>query len=179
MTDLAPRRPSHVLAIASLVAALAGACDRTAKPDLREPLGARVVGAPRPALVGRRDGAGRPAAIPATASLPPATYTAEQAARGAQVYAATCARCHPPGQLDGEAFAVGWNEARAWTLFSTLRNTMPQDKPGSLTDAQYADVIAYLLQRNRVPAGAVALTADSAALRGLRIAVTPGAPASP
>ena len=161
----------RALVLASLVALL-GACDRAAKTDVREPLGARAAGARLPVLAGRRDSPGRPSAIPATAALPPATYTAEQAARGAQVYQSTCARCHPPGQLDGEAFAVGWNEARAWTLFSTLRNTMPQDKPGSLTDAQYADVIAYLLQRNHVPAGAVALTADSAALRQLRIAVS-------
>jgi mono/diheme cytochrome c family protein len=160
------------LLVAPLVAPLA-ACGRDGPSvDVREPLGARVAGARRAALTGR---AGRAAVVPPTASLPPAAYTAEQAARGAQVYQATCARCHPPGQLDGEAFAVGWNGARAWTLFATLRNTMPQDKPGSLSDAQYVDVIAYLLQRNRAPAGAVALSADSAALRGVRIAVTPAA----
>jgi len=34
---------------------------------------------------------------------------------------------------------------------------MPQDKPGSLSDEQYIDVIAYLLQRNHVPASNVAL----------------------
>ena len=150
---------------------LASACDRDGPGvDVREPLGARMAGGRSPTHALR---AGRTVVPPPTASLPPATYTAEQAARGAQVYAATCARCHPPGQLDGETFAVGWNEARVWTLFSNLRNTMPQDKPGSLSDAQYVDVIAYLLQRNRVPPGTVALAADSATLRAHRIAVSP------
>ena len=59
------------------------------------------------------------------------------------------------------------------TLYSTLRNTMPQDKPGSLSDQQYVDVIAYLLQRAHVPAGQTALKPDSAALRQVRIAVGP------
>ena len=160
---------------AGTMAVLAGACGRDG-PDVREPLGAHFVGGPpRPAW---SDGAGtaeggarRRTEIPALAALPPAGYTAEQAARGEQVYAATCARCHPPGQLDGETFVVGWNEARASTLFNTLRNTMPQDKPGSLTDEQYVDVIAHMLKRNGVPAGAAPLRADTAALRQLRIDV--------
>jgi mono/diheme cytochrome c family protein len=115
-------------------------------------------------------------AVPSTTtSLPPASYSAEQAARGGQVYGQTCARCHPPGQLDGDAFAIAWNEARVSTLYNTLRNTMPQDKPGSLTDQQYVDVIAYLLQRSKLPAGRAPLAPDSAALRQVRIAVAPAA----
>jgi mono/diheme cytochrome c family protein len=158
-----------LLALVPLV--LIAACRRDT-PDVREPLGARVAGLAHPVLSthGAR-------AVPAsTTSLPPASYSADQAARGAQVYKATCARCHPPGQLDGDAFAVAWNEARVSTLYTTLRNTMPQDKPGSLSDSQYVDVIAYLLQRSRVPAGAAPLAPDSVALRGLRIAVTPRTP---
>ena len=175
MEMMRPPRSTRLLAL-SVAIALA-ACDRgEQRVDVREPLGARVAGARTPA---QALGAARAVVPPPTASLPPATYTAEQAARGGQVYAATCARCHPPGQLDGETFAVGWSEARVWTLFSNLRNTMPQDKPGSLSDAQYVDVIAYLLRQNRVPAGTVALAADSATLRGHRIALSPaGAPPS-
>ncbi|MEJ7812225.1 MAG: cytochrome c [Gemmatimonadaceae bacterium] len=156
--------------VAGLLAPLAVACWRD-DPDVREPLGAPILGARRPVLAAPAAGARARPVIPTTASLPPATYTADQAARGAEVYQATCARCHPPGQLDGENFRAGWNEARVFTLFSTLRNTMPQDKPGSLTDEQYVDVVAHILQRNRVPAGATALRPDTAALREVRIAV--------
>jgi mono/diheme cytochrome c family protein len=137
--------------------------------DPRVPLGARVLGAQPVVLRGAAPG--KSIAIPSTASLPPATYTADQARAGKQVYESTCAKCHPPGQLDGETFEVGWNERRVSDLFSLLSNTMPQDKPGSLTDDQYLDVVAYLLQRNHVPEGKVALPADSSALRGMRIDV--------
>jgi mono/diheme cytochrome c family protein len=113
--------------------------------------------------------------IPSTAGLKPATYANEQAVRGQQIYQTTCARCHPPGQLDGETFEVGWNERRVFDLYSLLTNTMPQDKPGSLSDDEYIDVIAYLLQRNHVPASAVALRADTASLRDARIDVKPAA----
>lgn len=156
--------------VAGLLAPLAVACWRD-DPDVREPLGAPILGARRPVLATPAGGVRGRMVIPTTASLPPATYTADQAVRGAAVYQATCARCHPPGQLDGETFAAGWNEARVVTLFSTLRNTMPQDKPGSLTDEQYVDVIAYVLQRNRVPAGVTALRPDTTALRQVRIDV--------
>ena len=84
--------------------------------DPRVPLGARIVGA-RPVVL-RGAAPGKTIAIPSTASLPPATYTADQAQLGRQIYESTCARCHPPGQLDGETFEVGWNERRVFDLFS-------------------------------------------------------------
>jgi mono/diheme cytochrome c family protein len=154
--------------MSALVAVPVVACGRD-EPDVRVPLGANMIATRRPMLAPPTGAPGERTVISATASLPPATYTAEQAERGATVYLATCARCHPPGQLDGENFAAGWHTARASALFSTLRNTMPQDKPGSLTDAEYADVLAYMLQRNRVSAGTIALTTDTTSLRQLRI----------
>ena len=156
--------------IVATMSSLVAACGRR-DVDPRVPLGARVVGA-RPVVL-RGTAPGKSIAIPSTASLPPATYTADQAQLGRQIYESTCARCHPPGQLDGETFEVGWNERRVFDLFSLVSNTMPQDKPGSLSDDEYLGVVAYLLQRNHVPAGAVALRADSAALKGVRIDVKP------
>ena len=155
---------------AGLLPLLIAACRRD-EPDVREPLGAHIVGASHPAWAERARSARQQVIVRTTASLPPATYTAEQAARGAQVYQTTCARCHPPGQLDGEAFAIGWTDVRLSSLFSSVRNTMPQDKPGSLSDEQYIDVIAYLLQRNRVPPDTVPLRPDTVALRNVRIAI--------
>jgi mono/diheme cytochrome c family protein len=153
---------------AGTMSLLLAACGR-GDVDPRVPLGARIAGA-RPVVL-RGAAPGKTIAIPSTASLPPATYTADQAQLGRQIYESTCARCHPPGQLDGETFEVGWNERRVFDLFSLVANTMPQDKPGSLSDDQYLGVVAYLLQRNNVPAGTAALRADSAALKGVRIDV--------
>jgi cytochrome c len=146
------------------------ACGRS-DVDVRAPLGAHVAGT-KP-FVPVRNANAQAFVIPSTANLKPATYANEQAVRGQQVYQATCARCHPPGHLDGETFEVGWNERRVFDLYSLLTNTMPQDKPGSLSDEEYIDVIAYLLQRNHVPASAVALRADTGSLKDARIDVKP------
>jgi mono/diheme cytochrome c family protein len=154
---------------AGAVSLLLVACGQRGDVDPRVPLGAHIVGAHPVVLRGAAPG--KTVAIPSTASLPPATYTADQARLGKEIYESTCARCHPPGQLDGETFEVGWNERRVFDLYSLISNTMPQDKPGSLSDDQYLDVVAYLLQRNHVPAGTVALRADSAALKSVRIDV--------
>jgi mono/diheme cytochrome c family protein len=155
---------------AAMIALSLVACGRS-DVDPRAPLGAHIAGT-KPFIPVRNANA-KAFVIPSTARLKPATYANEQAVRGQEVYQATCARCHPPGHLDGEAFEVGWNERRVFDLYSLLTNTMPQDKPGSLSDEQYIDVIAYLLQRNHVPASGVALRADTAAMRDARIDVRP------
>lgn len=166
-------------ALALALAALAAAC-RRGEPAWHEPLGARIAGSTFQAGVPLqlRTAAGPNAVVPRWASLPAATYRVDQAARGRQIYEATCARCHPPGQLDGPAFGSAWNNRRVYDLYSLVSNTMPQDRPGSLRDIQYADVIAYLLQRNRAPAGVTPLRPDTAALKTIRIAVAP-APVAP
>jgi len=161
-------------AVVTLSLALLAACGRN-DVDVRTPLGANIAGAKPFAPV--QNANAQAFVIPSTANLKPATYANEQAVRGQQLYQTTCARCHPPGSLDGETFEVGWNERRVFDLFSLIRNTMPQDKPGSLSDDQYIDVIAYLLQRNHIPASTVALRADTASLRDARIDVKP-APAA-
>jgi hypothetical protein len=42
---------------------------------------------------------------------------------------------------------------------------MPQDNPGSLTDPEYAAIVAYLLQANRYPAGQKELDPELATLK--------------
>jgi len=156
------------MAIAAATSALI-ACGRDI--DVRTPLGAHIAGSPP--FNPPHNASAQAFVIPSTAGLKPATYASDQAVRGQQVYQSTCARCHPPGQLDGETFEVGWNERRVFDLYSLITNTMPQDKPGSLSDDQYIDVIAYLLQRNHVPASTIALRTDTASLRAARIDVKP------
>lgn len=165
-------RVQTLLAVGGTALSLA-ACQRDV--PWREPLGARVVGSTIQAGAPLKlSSASGPESMNATnAALPAATYTADQATRGKQVYEATCARCHPPGMLDGAAFATAWKDRRVYDLYSLVTNTMPQDKPGTLTDEQYLDVIAYLLQRNNAAAGA-ALVADTAVLKHVRIGVAGG-----
>ena len=114
---------------------------------------------------------------PATAGVSVTTgvYTTAQAARGSEVYTSSCGQCHTMGQHSGTAFATAWNNRRLFDLYEIVHNTMPLDNPGGLSDQEYIDVIAYMLQLNGVPAGKSALQADASALKGLRIDVKPSA----
>jgi mono/diheme cytochrome c family protein len=155
-----------------------GGCDRP-KPGPDVQTGAPLPGAVKPGAMLASSGPAPTAAdLPGAASLPAATYDIAQAAAGQRVYQAVCARCHPPGSQTGAAFRTAWNNRRVSDLQSILVNTMPQDRPGSLTDEQYLDVIAYMLKMNEIPAGS-ALPADTTALHKLKIGVPEPPAAAP
>ncbi len=95
-------------------------------------------------------------------------YTSSQAGRGQAAYANYCNRCHAadadgvPQRFTGDRFWAAWGEAPVDRLFTYLRRSMPNDAPGSLSEATYVDVTAFLLQSNGAPAGASELTAAAA-----------------
>ena len=99
-------------------------------------------------------------------------YSEPQAARGKAVSEAQCAFCHGSdlrGQgfapaLIEDTFATRWQDGNLGELFTIVKSTMPQDKPASLTDEDYAAIVAFLLQANRYPAGQQELRPDPAAL---------------
>jgi mono/diheme cytochrome c family protein len=99
-------------------------------------------------------------------------YTGAQAARGQAIYKERCASCHgdtlggrlgPP--LTGDDFVSVWSKEPLSELASKIRNTMPQTEPASLTWQQTADVVAYILQSGKFPAGSAELRGDEAALK--------------
>jgi quinoprotein glucose dehydrogenase len=104
-------------------------------------------------------------------------YTAEQAKRGAEVYAAECASCHasdlsggesaPP--LAGAGFLANWTGQTVGDLFDRTQKSMPLNKPGKLTRAQNADVLAYMLSANRFPEGKAELEKQTEPLKQIRI----------
>lgn len=96
-------------------------------------------------------------------------YTAEQGARGADVYKGQCGRCHSLADHSGPDFKLAWHGQTVRSLYDYLRGTMPDDDPGTLTEQQYLDVTAYLLKVNGMPAGDAPLVADTAALKKLVI----------
>ena len=110
-------------------------------------------------------------------------YTEEQAKRGAAVYRQWCSSCHgneleggemAPG-LVGGGFTSNWNGLTLGDLFDRTRNTMPQDNPGALTREQDADVIAFVLSINKLPAGKAELPAQSEMLKQIKFeAIKPG-----
>lgn len=106
-----------------------------------------------------------------------AIYTTEQATRGERLYAERCARCHgdtlagmeSAPALTGTAFYSNWEGEALEALFERIRSSMPQDKPGTLTRPQNADILAYILRVGSFPAGTSALDGQAGALSGITI----------
>lgn len=104
-------------------------------------------------------------------------FSAAQALEGRGVYTRACAACHganfqpAPGSpvLKGGAFLANWRGRSVGDLFTYTRQTMPVGMGGSLPDAQYLAVIAYLLSENGFPAGTSPLDNDEAILRSIGI----------
>jgi len=92
-------------------------------------------------------------------------------ARGGLTFSAECSRCHIPAEMVGRIEAR-WIGRRGLELFEQIRSTMPAERPGSLTNEQYLDLTAFVLQSGNVeiPGGQisandlVALRIDSTAL---------------
>ena len=57
----------------------------------------------------------------------------------------------------------------AQSLLTVVSQSMPQDNPGSLTQDQYAAVVAFILQQNGYPAGTAALSPANSALKDLNL----------
>ena len=103
-------------------------------------------------------------------------YTAAQADRGAALYDEQCAVCHGAiraiipemaALLGDHTFRNTWRGRSLGELFGYIRETMPQDAPGTLTAAQTAEIVAHVLRGNRLPAGETPLSEDEAALNGI------------
>ena len=108
-------------------------------------------------------GSGRGAsAVPA--STGPGLFTAAQAARGQEVFSRSCANCHRVADQTGAAFRAKWASGGLGSLFNVISRTMPVNAAGSLSQADYAAIIAFMLGESGYPAGPSELPADPDAL---------------
>ncbi len=114
-------------------------------------------------VVGRPLGAQEP-----TRTTADGVYTMGQAQRGKDVFAGACQSCHDVNAHAGPAFRTNWTGRTLDALFEFLRASMPKSDPGTLSDAEYVDVIAFLLRQNRMPAGGDPLVPDPAQLAKIR-----------
>jgi len=103
-------------------------------------------------------------------------YSEDQAKRGQDAYAADCASCHQP-DLGGDGFAPGlsgpefssaWNDLSVGDLFERIRQSMPPSNPGAVSNAAKADIIAFVLKANKMPAGSAELPSDAEALKQIK-----------
>ena len=104
-------------------------------------------------------------------------YTSAQADRGKKLYIESCAACHQEGlqgadlapPLKGDDFLLRWNDKTMFELVDRVRTTMPQDAPNTLSPQVNADIVSYMLQVNRFPAGTEELSPDAAAQKAITV----------
>jgi len=92
-------------------------------------------------------------------------YSAAQATRGRALYDEKCSSCHA-----NRMWGQDWPEKSVFDVYDVVKNFMPEDNPGSLTAAQTRDVVAYILQNNKLPAGKTELPEGEADLKQIRMA---------
>jgi alcohol dehydrogenase (cytochrome c) len=96
-------------------------------------------------------------------------FTAAQATAGHSVYAASCAGCHRANlvgggdapALGGNGFMSSFGKRSTKDLYTFIATSMPAGAAGSLSEAQYTNVTAYLLWANGAKPGTTALTKTS------------------
>jgi len=113
-------------------------------------------------------------------------YTAAQNKRGEELHSAVCNVCHGP-RLNGASqsemppspaiarasFLRKWTGRTVEALFIYVRQTMPPDAPGTLTDQQSIDAIAHMFAVSEMPAGDRELPVDLKVLSGILIEAKP------
>jgi cytochrome c5 len=110
-------------------------------------------------------------------------FTTEQARQGQEQFEATCARCHNSDlsgdrgpALKGDRFMATWGSRDVSRLFSKIKESMPQNRPNSLSDEAYLAIVTHLLQANGFPAGGKPLTTAINVLETIFIVPKGGGP---
>ena len=106
-----------------------------------------------------------------------AIYAADQASTGAGLYETSCAECHGPELEGGETapalagpdFRWAWNGRSVGELFESIRISMPEGRPRSMTHTEKASVLAFMLSENGFPAGTAELADKTDLLEAFRI----------
>ena len=104
-------------------------------------------------------------------------YTEEQAQRGQATYLRECSSCHLDDLLGdgiapaliGQSFGFRWHDLSVGDVIATIRTTMPEGAPASLSMQAYVDIAAYLLKVNQYPAGEEELERDVSTLDQIMI----------
>jgi quinoprotein glucose dehydrogenase len=104
-------------------------------------------------------------------------YTNPQAAAGANLYVRSCIECHGATlrgseagpALVGAGFWSKWAGQSTAALYQITASTMPVNNPNGFSPQEYAELIAFILQQNGLPAGETALPADAGQLVSIRL----------
>jgi mono/diheme cytochrome c family protein len=108
----------------------------------------------------------------------PVSFTADQVTTGSDIYSERCVQCHGDkldngefggAALNGSYFKKHWGGGSVAALTTYMKAKMPPDRPGSLTDQNYADLAAFLLDSNDYPKGDKELPSDTASQQKLTL----------
>jgi polar amino acid transport system substrate-binding protein len=98
----------------------------------------------------------------------PTLYVAAQATKGKVIYAKYCAECHGKELVGGTAPALSGTQfftrdmnTKLGGVFEYMARQMPLGRPGSLTHDEYAQLMAFILQKNGFPSGDSPLSYDA------------------
>jgi alcohol dehydrogenase (cytochrome c) len=101
------------------------------------------------------------------------SYTNTQADAGNETYQAKCATCHGEDlhggtgpALSGAAFMKKWGPRTTKDLSVETHDAMPWGNPGTLTYDETANIVAFILRTNGLPAGTQPLMADTESVIG-------------
>jgi len=103
-------------------------------------------------------------------------YTTTQAERGKTTFETACIRCHgadlggtnaPP--LTGDKFMANWESENLNRLFTKIRDTMPPNFGTILEPEAKLDILTYILQANKFPAGSSELKTNGDELEAIQI----------
>jgi mono/diheme cytochrome c family protein len=127
--------------------------------------------APQP--VARPAPAAQSPAPPTSTSTISGVYSDAQANRGKTAWQSICASCHTTAEHSDSKFAGEWSGRSLLDFYVSLYTTMPKDDPGTLSEEQYMDIIAYMLKLNGMRAGAAELVPDTTALKAIKMEFKP------
>jgi cytochrome c len=114
-------------------------------------------------------------AVPASAR--DGIYTQTQAGQGEGLYMQGCMSCHGDKLQGGEnipalagaSFLSKWGKLSVGSLCSFISTQMPLGRLGSLGNTSSADVVAYILSVDKMPAGQKMLRADVKILNEVKV----------
>lgn len=78
-------------------------------------------------------------------------YSQLQADTGMETYQSACASCHDV-KFYRDIWGY-WQDKNLIDFYWRIVAEMPSDNPGSLSDSEYTDIIAYILSQLNYPAG--------------------------
>ena len=114
-----------------------------------------------------------------------AFFSTEQVSQGRWEYSQKCAVCHGAQlegggapALKGRIFNSQWNGHSLQDFYNYIHQNMPLGQGGALNSQEYADIVAYILAQNGLPAGNERLTPTSPMDRALDLVAATAAPSS-